>query len=156
MKWKIKNAVYDKEDGISCVTISTKLGLYDGVSCVHPDDMDIASEFEGCRYAELRAVISFFKDEINILKIKIETLQDLLTNYQSMKYYSDNKKEIKCLKSRLNDLIERKERLEKNIEAIKKHINYSIENYRADHEHFIEAINKNKDKKEKKKLVPED
>lgn len=153
MKWKIKSAVFDEEDGVSCVSISTHLGRFDGVSCLHPDDKDIASEFEGCRYAELRAVISFYKAEIDILKIKIETLQDVLLNFKNMKYYSENKKEVKCVSTKLNDLLDRKKNLENDIIAIKKHLNYSIENYRKDHEHFIETINKNR---EKKKLVPED
>ena len=92
MKWKIKDAWFAKETGISSVTISTRLGLFNGSSLVHPDDKDIASEFEGCRYAEGRAAIEYLKEEKRITIIKLETLKDLYKNYEQMKYFSENKK----------------------------------------------------------------
>lgn len=153
MKWRIRNAVFNKEDGISSVIISTRLGLYSGISCVHPDDEDIASEFEGCRYAELRAAIDYFKDEKRIAIVKRDTLLDLYKNYEQMKYFSENKKEIKCLKAKINDCNKKIEDIDKGINTLTEHIKYSIENYRKDYNSFIEKVNKNR---EKKKLVPED
>lgn len=153
MNWKIKDAWFAKETGISSVTISTRLGLFNGSSLVHPDDEDIASEFEGCRYAEGRAAIEYLKEEKRIAIIKLETLKDLYKNYEQMKYFSENKKEIKTLKAKIRDCENKLNEITNGIEGIKKHLAYSMENYRKDREEFYNTVNKNK---EKKKLVPED
>lgn len=146
MKWKLKKAEYNNVNGISSVEISTHLGIFKGYSSLHPDDKDIVSEFEGCRYAEGRAIIKYFKKELFIINIKLETLNNVLFDYKNMKYYKENKKEIKCLKAKIKDLEEKKKNLENDIELTKKHINFSIEHYREEKERFLKMI---ADKKEK-------
>jgi hypothetical protein len=153
MNWKIKNVIYNKEMGFSAVTISTRLGIYTGTSQVHPDDEDIASEFEGCHYAEGRAAINYLKEEKRIATIKLATLKNVYQSYEQMKYFSENKKEIKVLKAKIKDCEDKLNEITKGIEGIKKHIEYSISHYREDKKHFEELVSKNK---EKKKLVPED
>lgn len=153
MNWKIKDAYFDKKLGFSAVVISTRLGVFTGTSQVHPDDKDIASEFEGCHYAEGRAAIEYLKEEKRIAIIKLATLKNVYQSYEQMKYFSANKKEIKILKAKIKDCEEKLNEITRGIEGIKKHIEYSIENYRKDKEEFYNIINQ---KKEKKKLVPED
>lgn len=141
-KWKLKTSEYDEADGVSYVEISTYLGRFCGYAFLHPDDEDIASEFMGCEIAEIRAVIDFLKEDTRILKIKLETLNNLLNNYKEMKYYSPNRKEIKMLATKIVDLedkIKVNDTLIGNYQIIMK---TRIENHRSEYEKFQEKIAK--------------
>ncbi len=144
-RWKLRESEYDEADGLSYVEISTYLGAFCGYSFLHPDDEDIASEFMGCEIAELRAINSYLKEEIRVLKIKLETLNDLLTNYKQMKYYSPHRKEIKMLATKIIDLEDKIKEDEDRIQCYKNLIKYRIDNHRAECESFdkkVETIKK--------------
>lgn len=87
MKWKLKYSNFDEETGISKVIISTSLGDFEGQSYLHEEDRDIMSQFTGCRYAELRAVMKFARAKIRNQQIKVSTLKNLIENLEKINNY---------------------------------------------------------------------
>lgn len=54
---KIIDATYDKETGISSVTIGTPWGIFTESVKLHDDDKDVANQWDGCKFANYKCVI---------------------------------------------------------------------------------------------------
>ena len=88
MKIKLLNSNYDKETGISTVTIRTRNGEFTGTSKLHEEDRDIESSFAGCRYAEAKALVKSLKAKNKERLIQLKVLENLEKELKSMKYYN--------------------------------------------------------------------
>lgn len=71
MRYKITYANYDKDNGVSMVTIATKFGNFTGYAKLHPDDKPYENSYRGCRYAETKALIKALKARRKELIAKI-------------------------------------------------------------------------------------
>ena len=142
MKYKLKFSEYDKETKISMVGISTDLGYFIGTSKLHEEDYDIESAFQGCMYAEIRAVIKYTKAKIKNLKEEIYTLENLFNNLKQLRCYDENDKSMRFI----NKTIERKKKqldiLQQQLEMINIGLDKQMENYRKEHEDFMKKIKK--------------
>lgn len=85
MKSKIKLVYsdYNEETGVSIARIQTPYGVFKGKARLNPQDADTASHYEGCKYAEMRAYIKYFKFMIKIKRTAYDELQKL---YNQLKY----------------------------------------------------------------------
>lgn len=77
---------FDMKTGESIVQIQNKYKIYTGKAYLHPDDLAYASQYAGCRIAELRATIKALKDQLQQHKIALSALETLNKELQS--YYS--------------------------------------------------------------------
>lgn len=104
MKIQIKTIAsdYNENTGLSSVTISTDLGEFTGYSKLHPEDIEIASKYAGCRYAEMRAGIKYMKAKARIAKYKLEPLKRIYNNLNQMNSFNNNNnKGIKMLEKEI-------------------------------------------------------
>ena len=69
---------FNKETGVSIVTLSDRYGRYTGVAILHPDDKNNASEYTGCSIAEQRAWIQALQNRRRRTKIKLNTIKNLI------------------------------------------------------------------------------
>lgn len=65
-KITLSETFFNKEDGLSLVTISTPYGHFTGHSICNYDDGDEFNELIGGTYAEIRAWIKFYKYAIKV------------------------------------------------------------------------------------------
>ena len=68
MKGKILYAKYDKDTGVSTVTKQTKYGTFTKNVKVHPDDFDIANQYDGCHFAELKCDIAAYRERAKMMR----------------------------------------------------------------------------------------
>ena len=68
---------FHPETGESIVALANKSGTYIGQAKLHPDDKDNGSEYAGCRIAEGRAWIKYYKQEKRRCREKLETIKNL-------------------------------------------------------------------------------
>ena len=73
---RLDKAEFNKETGISTVTIRTPLGKFTGHAKVHPEDVPYASNITGCRYADQRAKIKYLKAKARVISNEIKALND--------------------------------------------------------------------------------
>lgn len=81
---ELSKAVFDRETGISEVTIRTDYGEFTGTAKMHPDDTPYASEFAGCSLAERRAYKKYIKARIRECNAQIKVLKHLANTYKGM------------------------------------------------------------------------
>ena len=72
-----KSATYNETTGISKVWIATDIGDFFGEAKLNPEDKDIESHFAGPEYAEMRAIISYAKEKIKIIKYQLKLLEQI-------------------------------------------------------------------------------
>lgn len=138
---KLLNSVYDKEDGVSCVTIETEIGNFNGYAFLHPEDEMIKSSFLGCEIAEYRATIEYFKKKLRILNIEIKTLENLRKDFKNT--YKEDYHNCEILERRMEQKLIQKKEYEMIIYSLKKSINLKVDNR-------IEVLKKFDKKKENK------
>ena len=146
MKWKILNADFNRETGISKVNILTDLGNFEGKSKLHEEDKDIISNFEGCRYAELRAVVKYIKAKIKNQKIKVNTIKNLIINMEKLYNYAENTPEARFVRKQF--YIEQKnlQDLKEILKRLEEKVFNDMQGYRESYQHFIEKVNKKNEK----------
>ena len=79
MKTKIVYEEFNKENGISIVTIQNKYGRFTGMAMCHPDDS--FSPFQGERIAATKANIEFLKFRIKQTKAEAKGINKLLSDF---------------------------------------------------------------------------
>lgn len=108
MKFQLKHSDFNQETGISKVTIATELGYFNGISKLHDEDQDIASNFAGCRYAEYKAIIKYIQTKKRYIKYQIKILQniekELINRKDYNKYSIENRKIRKNIYKLNNDI----------------------------------------------------
>lgn len=68
MKGTILYAEYDEGTGVSIVTKQTKYGTFTRSVRVHPDDEDIANQYDGCYFAEMKCDIAAYQARAKFMK----------------------------------------------------------------------------------------
>ena len=111
---------YNKETGISKVIIGTECGHFTGISRLHPEDKDIESNFAGCHYAEMRALIKYMKRKAANLQNQIDILKNTIKMLSCEKDIKRVQKEIYLLEDRKYQFKEYQKQLK---EKIKEEIN---------------------------------
>lgn len=76
--YKIVRGDYNEETGVSIVDIATKLGNFRGVAVLQEEDKDFPSSIAGCRYAEIKAIIKFFKRKKLIEKTQLDLITEII------------------------------------------------------------------------------
>lgn len=143
MKTKIVYEDYNKETGVSTVTIQNKYGRFTGIAHCHPDDMENFSMFAGERYAATYAEIEFIKFRINQEKAKRKALKDLLLDF----HCNEDHKLADYVGPLSDHALKMIEVYSNNIEDYKKVISflkYSIKTQDAERQNVLLRTNKSK------------
>lgn len=101
-KFKLKEATFDGKTSV--VLLKTPLGICKGVAKVHPKDEDSCSQFVGCRYAEQRAKVNYYKKRIKEWE---KTRKDFLAFYgqlTQMKNFNPRSFEAKKMRRKIHEL----------------------------------------------------
>lgn len=125
---------FHPETGESKVVLANKSGTFIGKARLHPEDKEHASEYAGCRLAEGRAWIEYYKKEKKRSQEQINTIKNLYKDiYRNcskttakeveqrfkiqLKYYEEKLKEskeiIKEIKKQLEDSIKVRDEITK-------------------------------------------
>lgn len=72
MKGTILYAEYDEGTGVSTVTKQTKYGTFTRSVRVHESDQDIANQYDGCFFAEMKCDIAAYKERAKIFKARAD------------------------------------------------------------------------------------
>jgi hypothetical protein len=85
MKKEIRfiNSNYNPETGISTVTIETDIGRFTATSTLAEEDKETASNFQGCKYAEIKAVRKYVKALLKLKKVEIKTIKNLIDAFDA-------------------------------------------------------------------------
>jgi len=143
---KIKTLdTYFDENGISYATIMTELGAFNGTCKLHDEDKDIVSEFQGCRWAEMRAGIKYLQEKVKLLKIKVDTLENLINTLSLVKGYEKDSVEARYLRKQYFINKNEYQIKKKNIQKIKENLYNSMKYYRKDKEDFLNKIQNKKE-----------
>lgn len=122
MKFKFLNSNYDKETGISTVTISTKYGKFTGEARLNPEDKEYESTFYGCYIAENRAIINALKARMNKLVIEVTAYEEYQCACMNANYTNQKSRESiilhKFIVGKYKEIFE----IKKQIKAIKQSI----------------------------------
>lgn len=68
MKGTILYAEYNESTGVSVVTKQTKYGTFTRSVHVHPQDEDIANQYDGCYFAELKCDIAAYQERAKFMR----------------------------------------------------------------------------------------
>ena len=98
---------YDPETGISIARIQTPHGTFKGKARVHPNDINIASHYAGCKYAEIRAYIRYYKFLAKLKQSAIEEIKKLYNKFYDS--FDTPNKVLYWTKDAINDLTKEKE-----------------------------------------------
>ena len=74
---KFLHEFFNKDTGVTVITLSDKYNVYTGEAKTHPDDKPYMNEFVGCRLAEKRAWLIFYKEELKRQTIKLQAIENL-------------------------------------------------------------------------------
>lgn len=142
MRIKLIKSEYDKETGISTATISTDYGIFTGTSKLHEEDKHLESNFAGCHYAEMRAIIKYMKHRLKLLNEHIKALEDYKKVVEGKKDYEHNSSENRSLRKRIYILKKQKEQWISKINSL----NNKILDSMNQREKFIKSLEKGEKK----------
>lgn len=111
MKIKLLNSNYDKDTGISKVTILTEYGKFSAKSKLHEEDKEISSSFAGCQYAEIKAIIKYIKYKIKLINQQIKGLENCTKVLMGRKEYNHNSVENRTIRKQIYLLKKQKKNL---------------------------------------------
>lgn len=124
MKYKLIEANYDAETGISIVIIGCRLGRFIGVAKIHPEeDEDLKSRFFGCELAERRAYIKALKALRREYKNKVAALNEVNSIVKSLKDYNPYTNECRKIRRTIYEYQDKIANVETIIKAIQDNIN---------------------------------
>ncbi len=147
MKYKLYNADFNEETGISTATIITDLGLFSGQSKLHEEDKDICSKFSGCMFAEARAIIKYGKMIIKVQKEKVKNLKILIDNLENMNNYNKNSVEARFIRKNYFIELNKLNKYKSNLNGLKNNLYNDMKNYREVHNAMLKKIHKEPNKK---------
>lgn len=146
---KIIESDYNEMTGTSYVKISTKYGVFEGYSNLHKEDFDIASNFLGCNYAHIKAMIKYEKAKLKELKQEYHQLFILNNELEKINGYNKNELSARFFRKKMYIAKEKVEQQEWKIDKIQKNLYSLIKNYRKDREDFEKKVQKIREKREK-------
>ena len=127
MKTKIVYSEYIPEDGMSVVTISNKFGEFTGISYLHEEDKHLESNFVGCRYAEIRAWIEYYKYRKGLVDAQLKGLSDFEKILKGTWNYNPKSSENNRLRKRMAELKAEKAEYKERIEVLKTTLRMSMD-----------------------------
>lgn len=94
MKGTILYANYDEKTGVSTVTKETKYGVFTRSVRVHPKDKDIANQYDGCYFAELKCDIAAYQQRAKFMRERAKGITHALNvlayaDAQATSYFGD-------------------------------------------------------------------
>ena len=99
---KLTQADYDKESGISYVTIQTDLGNFYGYAFLNKEeDADIASAYFGCELAEMDATLQYYNHKRFLLAQGLEALYRFRVDLKRNPQYNSESFEFELLEKRI-------------------------------------------------------
>lgn len=99
---KFISSDYDKETGISTVTIEYKKEKFTGTAKLHPEDKDSVSEVYGGTIAETRAIIKALKKERKVLIEEAEVCRKFIKACSQCKNWDKESSTAKVAYRQLN------------------------------------------------------
>ncbi len=140
---KFVDSYYDKGSRISIVGMLHKGHIFKCHAYIHPDDVDKASEFAGCSYAETRAYIKALKYERKLLKDEAETCRKFIKSCECYKNWDKESPTAKAAYRQLNRRIKRVNDITDKINDAMKELSQAI----WQRDITAEAFEKNKQKR---------
>lgn len=124
MKYKLIEANYNAETGVSIVVIGCSLGQFVGTAKVHPEeDEDFKSRFFGCELAERRAYIKALKALRREYKNKVAALNEVNSIVKSLKGYNHYTNECRKIRRVIYEYQNKIANVETIIKAVQDDIN---------------------------------
>lgn len=140
---KLVYSNYDEETGISTVRIQTPEGTFKGKSRLHPKDKNVASRYVGCKYAEMRAWIKYYKFMARLKQSAIEEVTKLSNQLNQDKNIPKRAKEWAAANLKL---LEEERKLYKiAIDELKQDLVFEME----ERDKFLKKINEHNQKAKK-------
>lgn len=140
---KFISSSYDKETGISTVTMQHLGVKFKGAAKVHPEEKETASEFIGCHYAEQRATISALKYELELAKNDAKICQNFVKSLECYSKFNKKEESAKSVYKQLNIKLKKVKDLTTAINNLKYYLSKDIEN----NYHLFKYIKKIKESK---------
>lgn len=100
-KVKLIHSNFDPETGISTATIRTDMGDFTGTSKLHEEDRSISSNYAGCQYAEMRAVIKYMRKRVEVVTNQIKGLENYQKVIKGKVSYNHNSMESRTLRKHI-------------------------------------------------------
>lgn len=127
MKTKLIYSNFDQETGQSVAIIQNKYGIFSGVSDLHPEEENVSS-FVGCRYAEIRAYMEYYRHRRDLIDEQLKGLIDFQNILKGTWNYNDQSTENRRLRKRIHELKEERKSFTRKIELLKQTLKNSMEN----------------------------
>ena len=127
-----------KDERLSQVHIEHKGHIFEGSAMCHPDDD--WSEFTGCKFAELRAILAALKAEYREEKLKLDAIKDFINATSQYKKFDNESGTAKAMYRQYNRRVKKLEELAEDITAVKSAIAGRLK--------ALESIQKKKQSKE--------
>ena len=152
-KKKLVRCVYDKETGTSIAQINTKYGSFIGFAHLHDEDKDIESEFIGCGYAEMRAMIQYEKTKLKDLQSRFNTITTLQNGLCKIDGYDKNSVEARYVRKQyFIQQFEVNQQKEK-IKFLETELYKSMQNYREEKTNFEKKLLDLREKRNKRQEI---
>ena len=135
-------ANFDKKTGISTVTINTPLGEFTGRSKMHLQDYQYPSSFAGCKYAEAKARIKYFKAKRRKIKTQLETMNQFYSTISQMKDFNPNDTNARKARWYIHHYESQLHEIEGILDFAKFNLKYNIQ----ERDKFMEKMQKTKEK----------
>ena len=120
---KLLYSSFDPQTGKSIVALTDKNNnTYIGQARLHPDDKNNASNLFGCRLAEKRAWIKYFKEEYKKKKIELNTIKQLNNDIKYNYRVYTPKKIQRRINIKLRDYSNEINEIKNNIEILEKEL----------------------------------
>lgn len=98
---KLLYSNFNKDTGISTVIIRNKYGTFKGKSKLHESDKDYASNYAGCRFAEMKAEIKCLKKQKADKRLRLTELKYFKKMLEDTKGYNSESLEARKLRKRI-------------------------------------------------------
>lgn len=115
-------AEFNVETGVSTVTIDTELGRFTGTSVTRAEDKPYISSYQGCKYAEIKAIRKFLRAQLKAQKIELQVLKSLRNAFDSSNKCFTQNREWKILLKAIYQKEDQIAATKNNIEKLSKHL----------------------------------
>lgn len=151
-KVKIVSSGFDKETGISHVTIQTPKGTYTGYSNLQEEDEKYVSQMVGCRYAEIKAHIKMLEAEIKEIKTQLYAFERFYNNASRSWRFNESGYEARKMRREMHSFKDKIEELEELKKSMHKTLMDAIDDRQEKIEKFhkgVEVMRKIREQKTK-------
>ena len=101
------SSYFNEETGKSIVEVKHKKRIYYGTARLHPEDVDKASKYAGCRFAEIRAEIQALKVEYRKEKATCEEIRKFVKACAQYRNFDEISPTAKAIYRQLNRRIKK-------------------------------------------------